>query len=190
MIKILLTVILAINIYATEIEDIQSSFEAMAIDIVKIVQNKSLSASVRNDTIIDTITPFFDFKLMAKLSLGKTWKTMDKDKQAKFIKLYVNRMKKAYSSKIDKYTDEKIVVISIKQVKKTRVVLNTDLINGEDKLDIVYKYYKPKTQLDDKKRWLVYDAVIAGVSLIKTDKAQFLEVIQDSSLDKLMEKLK
>ncbi len=190
MTKLLLTFILAINIYALEIEDIKINFQNMAIKIVKIVQDKTVTSDVRNDNIITTITPFFDFKLMAKLSLGRVWKTMDKAKQDKFIKLYVNRMKKAYSSKIDKYTDEKIVVNSIKQVKKTRVVLDTDLVNGDDKLEIIYKYYKPRKQLEGKHKWLVYDAVIAGVSLIKTDKAQFLEVIQDSSLDKLMEKLK
>jgi len=181
---------IAMNVYATEMADIENEFKLMAKKIVKIVQNKSSSSIERNKTIIDTITPIFDFKLMAKLSLGKVWKTMDKAKQNEFIVLYVNRMKKAYSSKIDKYTDEKIVIKSVKLVKKTRAVLNTNLINGKDKLDITYKYYKPRKQLKDKKRWLVYDAVIAGVSLIKTDKAQFLEVIQDSSLDNLMEKLK
>ena len=132
----------------------------------------------------------FDFKLMAKLSLGKKWKIMSKDKQEEFIKLYVKRMKKSYSSKVDKYTNETIIVNEIKQLKKTRIILNSSLISNSDKTEVVYKFYKPKTQIKDKDKWLVYDVIIAGVSIIKTDKAQFREVLKESSIDVLMDKLR
>ena len=99
-------------------------------------------------------------------------------------------MKKSYSAKIDKYTDEEILINSIKQPKKTRVTLNTSLVSAGDKLEVIYKFYKPKKQIKNKNVWLVYDVVIAGVSIIKTDKAQFRAVLKESSIDDLMERLR
>jgi len=187
---IFFSMILVFNIYAMPIDDLQDSFTKTTNKVVEIVKNKDLNVTIRNDKIIDTITPMFDFKLMAKLSLGKYWKTMILKKQEEFIELYVKRMKQSYSSKIDKYTDEKIIVNSVKQVKKTRIVLNSSLVSVDDKLEVIYKFYKPKKQFENKNRWLVYDVIIAGVSIIKTDKAQFKAVLKESSIDELMVKLK
>jgi phospholipid transport system substrate-binding protein len=188
--KLLFIIAVTSFVYANEIDDIQKQFEITTNKIIEVVKNKKLTSETRNDTIVKIITPMFDFKLMAKLSLSKKWKTMAKDKQDEFIKLYVKRMKKSYSSKVDKYTDEKIVVNSIKQLKKTRVVLNTNLVGADDNLEVVYKFYKPKKQAKNKELWLAYDVVIDGVSIIKTDKAQFKAVLQESSIDVLMDKLR
>ncbi len=188
--KLLLLLTIAFNLNATQIQDVQTVFEKNIITVVDIVKNKQLSADDRNDKIVKILTPMFDFKLMAKISLGRVWKTMNQDKRVQFTDLYVKRMKKSYSSKIDKYTNETILVNSVKQVKKTRIVLNSSLVSTDDNLEVVYKYYKPKKQLKDKNTWLVYDVVIAGVSIIKTDKAQFKAVLQENSIDDLMQKLK
>ncbi len=188
--KIILTIALTFSMYANEIQDIEIKFQAMTNTIITIVQNKNFTAQVRNNIIVETITPMFDFRLMAKLSLGKKWKTIDKTKQKEFIKLYIKRMKTSYSAKIDKYTDEEIIINKIKQVKKTRVTLNTSLVSSGDKLEVIYKYYKPRKQIKDKNIWLVYDVVISGVSIIKTDKAQFKAVLKELSIDGLMDKLR
>ena len=182
--------LIGVSVYAQEIGDILPKFKAVSTTIITVVQNKQYTADVRNNIIIETISPMFDFTLMGKLSLGRKWKTLDKDTQKEFVKLYVKRMKQSYSSKIDKYTDEKIIVNSIKQVKKTRVVLDTSIVSSGDKLELIYKYYKPKKQIKDKNLWLVYDVVIDGVSIIKTDKAQFKAVIKESSIEGLMKKLR
>ncbi len=188
--KFMAIMLIGVSVYAQEIGDILPKFKAVSTTIITVVQNKQYTADVRNNIIIETISPMFDFTLMGKLSLGRKWKTLDKDTQKEFVKLYVKRMKQSYSSKIDKYTDEKIIVNSIKQVKKTRVVLDTSIVSSGDKLELIYKYYKPKKQIKDKNLWLVYDVVIDGVSIIKTDKAQFKAVIKESSIEGLMKKLR
>jgi phospholipid transport system substrate-binding protein len=99
-------------------------------------------------------------------------------------------MKKSYSSKIDKYTNEKIVINDIQQIKKNRAILKTNLITQDDKLEIVYKFYKPKRQQQNKNDWLIYDVVIAGVSIVKTDKAQFKAVLKETSVEALLDKLR
>ncbi len=188
--KVLFILILIVSSYGNEMKTLETNFQNMSLNIINIVQNKNTIQENRNEQIISAITPVFDFVLMAKLSLGKKWKTISKTTQASFVEAYVNRMKKTYSAKINNYTDEIIVINSTKQVKKTRAVLNSSLVKNDTKLDLIYKYYKPKKQQKDKFKWLVYDVVISGVSIIKTDKAQFKAMLKENSVEQLIEKLK
>ncbi|MDB2405526.1 ABC transporter substrate-binding protein [Arcobacteraceae bacterium] len=158
-------------------------------EVILIVQDKTLSTKKRNSDIVTALTPMFDFTLMAKLSLGKTWKTLNNDDKNRFVTLYVERMKKSYSSKIDSYSDEKVEVTKINQPKANRISLVTNLVSKENKLEIVYKFYKPKRLKMDKDSWLIYDVVILGVSILKTDKAQFREFLQTRSITQLMDEL-
>ena len=172
-------------------QEISDRFLKKADDVVAVVKNKTLSADERNDKIIEVIEPLFDFRLMAKLSLGKKgWRSLSEAKREEFTKLYVKRMKTSYSKKIDAYTDEKIVVRKSVKAKKNRVTLVTDLVGPKDKTEVVYKYYHPKKKIANKDEWLIYDAVISGVSIIKTDKSQFKEVLREQSIDDLMNKMR
>jgi phospholipid transport system substrate-binding protein len=188
---LLIGILLVATLFANDEDKITYKFIKKTDEIIKIVKNKSQSKDLRNENIVKAIEPMFDFKLMAKLSLGKkVWRSLTSEKQEEFTKLYVNRMKTSYSSKVDKYTDEEIVIEKIKRVKKTRITLITTLISGDSKTEVVYKYYKPKKPIDGKDEWLVYDVVVLGVSIIKTDKSQFREVLRSSTIEQLMDKLK
>ena len=190
--KSLLFILLFINItlLADDKQTTQNEFVATFNKIIIVVKNKSLTKEQRDEKIVKTIEPIFDFELMAKLSLGKKWKRISKDEQKEFISLYVSRMKKSYSSKIDGYSDEKVIVNSIKQVKRNRIVLDTSLVGESDSISIRYKYYLPRKQKENKNRWLVYDVVIKGVSMIKSDKAQFKEVLKQNTIQVLMDKIR
>ena len=67
-----------------------------------------------------------------------------------------------------------------------RLELVTNLISKDTKLEISYKFYKPKRLKMDKDSWLIYDVVILGVSILKTDKAQFREFLQTKTIKELM----
>lgn len=158
-------------------------------EVILIVENKELSKEDRNADIVKILTPMFDFELMAKLSLGNRWRELSATDKDKFIELYVHRMKQSYSSKIDAYKDEKVEVKKIEQPKADRIALVTDLISKQDKLEIVYKFHKPRNPITSKDSWLVYDVEIMGVSILKTDIAQFREFLQTKSITALMDAL-
>ena len=187
--KIILIISLVSMLFSNELDQIKKEFLETTDKMVKIVKDKTIQKDIRNDKIVKVISPIFDFELMAKISLGKIWKTMNKDQKELFVNQYVKRMKKSYSSKIDKYSDEKITINSIKKIKRTRIVLNTSLIGTATNFEIIYKYYKSRKLKPNKKSWLVYDVVIEGVSIIKTDKAQFRAILKTNSIEELIKKL-
>lgn len=177
------------NLFANEGVELKEHFLKKIDEVILIVEDKKLSKDDRNANIIKSLTPMFDFELMAKLSLGNTWRELNANNQEKFVELYVERMKQSYSSKIDAYKDEKVQVKEIQQPKDNRIALMTDLVSKDNKLEIVYKFYKPKERKGNKDSWLIYDVEIMGVSILKTDKAQFKEFLQTKSILDLMDAL-
>ncbi len=175
------------NILANEQIDLKEHFLKKIDKIVLVVESDTLSKSQRNNEIINILEPTFDFELMAKLSLGKIWKTISNENKKRFVKLYVQRMKDSYSSKVDGYGGEKVEVTKINQIKSNRIALITDLVSDDKTLEIIYKFYKPKKAKLDKDLWLIYDAEISGVSILKTDKAQFREFLKTKSISELMD---
>jgi phospholipid transport system substrate-binding protein len=155
-----------------------------------VVSDKSLSKELRNKKVISIVETQFDFELMAKLSVGRVWNTLDSEVQNKFVDLYVNRMKKSYSSKLDIYKNEKFIITKIDMPKDNRIFLESKLQGSSEDFDIVYKYYKPNIPIKNKKEWLVYDVEILGVSILKTDRAQFSEYLKTHSVSELMESMK
>lgn len=177
------------NLIANDQLELKEHFLNKINEVVLIVEDKNLSKNDRNSNIVKSLTPMFDFELMAKLSLGNTWKQLAEKEKDKFVELYVERMKQSYSAKIDAYKNEKVEVKKIEQPQENRIALVTDLVSNEQKLEIVYKYYKPKDKINNKDRWLIYDVEILGVSILKTDKAQFKEFLQTKSISELMDAL-
>ncbi len=191
--KILLVLSLLVftqSLVASEKDELKALFLKKIDTIIAVVKDKELSRDDRNSKIIKNLTPMFDFELMAKLSLGKKiWKSLSKDDREKFVDLYVERMKKSYSSKIDSYKDEKIEVLDVKR-KKNRIAIKTDIATKDNSLEVIYKYYKPKKQKPNKDIWLIYDVEIIGISILKADKAQFKEFLQTKNIYALMDELK
>ena len=174
------------SLVANEQTDLKEHFLTKIDDVIVVVKDKTLAKDKRNSDIISILTPMFDFELMAKLSLGKTWKTLSKDDQKMFVKFYVERMKKSYSSKIDAYENEKVEVKKIEQPKDNRIALVTDFVSEKESLNIVYKFHKPKENNSKKDSWIIYDVEILGVSILKTDMAQFKEFLQTKNITELM----
>ncbi len=189
-IKTILSLLFTVSLVANNIDLIQNNFTSIMSSVLETVSNKQLDSKSRNDIIVSTIDPIFDFKLMAKLTLGRKWKTISRQNQNEFVKLYVNRIKKSYSTKLDKFTNEKISIINVRQIKLNRASLTTRILQSDKIYKITYKFWKPKYQKTNKKQWLIYDVIISGVSIIKTDRAQFKSILKESTIEELMDKLR
>ncbi len=151
--------------------------------VFAVLQKKDLDQPARKKEIDEIVTPMFDFALMAKLSLGrKYWPNLPRDKKEKFTQLYIELLKTSYLDKLALYTDEKVIFEPPAQVKK-KVRIPTQLVSKDRKTSILYKLYKPA---DD---WKVYDLEIQGVSIIRSYRSQFGEILQSGTIDDLLLKM-
>ncbi len=187
MIRILYTVsilfLLSHSVMADDKLDAEQIVKNKLDAVFAVLNQKDIDAQAKQKEIDAIVTPMFDFDLMAKLTLGrKYWPGLSEEKRARFTQLYINRLKTSYLDKLTLYTDEKVVFEPPVQVE-TKVQIPTYLVSKERKTSILYKLYKPG------EAWKVYDLEIQGVSIIRSYRSQFDEILQKGTIDDLLKKL-
>ena len=151
--------------------------------VFTVLQKKDLSPEARNSKVVEIVTPMFDFKLMAKLSLGKKyWPDLSEDQRERFTELFIERLRQSYLDKLMTYTDEKVDYEPPVAVKK-KVHVPTQLISKGQKISMLYKLYPSSNS------WKIYDIEIQGVSIIRSYRSQFKEILQKGTFDELLKKM-
>ena len=126
----------------------------------------------------------FDFSETAKRSLARHWATRTQAERDEFVGLFSDLLERSYISKIELYGGEKIHFIG-EAVEGEGAVVRTKLVTKQGtEIPIDYR------MLHRGDRWLVYDVVIEGVSLISNYRTQFNKIITTSSFQELMKKMK
>jgi phospholipid transport system substrate-binding protein len=145
-----------------------------------VLRNKDLDSQTREKRLNEIVTPVFDFPLMAQLSLGKPhWSKLSPAQQKRFTELFVERLKDTYREKLAQYTDEK-VVFKPAIPKDKKVQIPTEVVSKDKSLAIVYSLYPLG------KTWKIYDVEIEGISIIRTYRSQFDEVLSKGTVEDLL----
>jgi phospholipid transport system substrate-binding protein len=148
-----------------------------------LLQKKDLDPEAKEKEIVETLTPMFDFKLMAKLTLGrKYWPGLPPEKKDQFTNLFIKRLRTTYLDKLALYTDEKVSYKPPVQDKE-KVHISTFLISENRKTSILYKFYKSTNG------WKVYDLEIEGISIIRSYRSQFSQILENGTIDDLLLKM-
>jgi len=148
-----------------------------------VLQKEDLGQPEKDNQIVEIVTPMFDFALMAKLSLGrKHWTGLSEENKERFTELFIKRLRRSYLNKFILYTDEKIIYEAPVEASE-KIQIPTNLISKDKKISMVYKLYKSNDS------WKIYDIEIQGVSIIRSYRSQFDEILQSGSFDDLLLKL-
>lgn len=154
-------------------------------EVIKILQDKSLDKATISQQIFERFDGNFDFKLMARLSLGPNqWNSLSAQEHERFTEHFIARLKRSFIQKLELYSDEIMVIKEAKEVqigKATRIFLITELIGKEKNYPIAYKFYETKEN-----DWMIYDVDILDVSLIQTYRSQFDGYLDSHTLDELI----
>jgi phospholipid transport system substrate-binding protein len=126
----------------------------------------------------------FDFGETAKRSLGRHWAARTPAERDEFVKLFGDLLERSYISKIELYGGEKIQYLNDKVEGDQASVMSKLLTKTNTEVPIEYRMLKKGD------RWLVYDVIIEGVSLVSNYRTQFNKIIQTSSYAELVKKMK
>ena len=126
----------------------------------------------------------FDFQETAKRSLGRHWTTRSPAEREEFVKLFSDLLERSYISKIELYGGEKIAYLGDTLDGDQALVRTRIVTKGGAEVPVEYRMLKKG------ERWLVYDVVIEGVSLVANYRTQFNKIIQTSSYAELVKKMK
>ena len=126
----------------------------------------------------------FDFGEIAKRSMARHWQPLSEAQRNEFVGLFADLLERSYISKIETYGGEKIQYTA-ERVDGDYATVSTRIItkNGTE-VPVDYRMIKRAD------RWLVYDVSIEGVSLVSNYRTQFNKIIQTSSYNELVSKLR
>jgi len=144
---------------------------------------KENRAKDRRGAVRKIANDIFDFSETARRSLGRHWQGRTPAEREEFVQLFTDLLERSYISKIETYGGEKIAYLG-DTIEADQAKVQTKLITKNGEIPIEYRMHKTGD------RWLVYDVVIEGVSLVANYRTQFNKIIQTSSFQELMNKMK
>jgi phospholipid transport system substrate-binding protein len=127
----------------------------------------------------------FDWGETAKRSLGRHWQARTDPEREEFVRLFGDLLERAYISKIELYGGEKIQYTG-ESIDGDFAVVKTKIVTPKQGTEVPVDY----RMLRRGERWLVYDVVIEGISLVSNYRTQFNKIIQTSSYQELVRKMK
>src|SRR5262250_2465441 len=160
-----------------------------AIDrVVKVVDDPTLKgderAVERRGAVRRIADDIFDFPEIARRALARHWQPLTDKQRAEFVSLFSDLLERSYISKIELYGGEKIQYSPERVAADTATVPPRLVTKSGTEIPIDYRLLKKGD------KWLVYDVNIEGVSLVSNYRTQFNKIIQTSSYNDLVQKLK
>jgi phospholipid transport system substrate-binding protein len=148
-----------------------------------ILQNPAYKGEEQRQMVKRIVDPYFDYREMAKRSLGPVWGQLNAGQRNEFVRLFAELLEASYSDKIQKYAQRVRIDYTSEILTGDYAEVRTMVIRPNDRIPLNYRLL----QEDD--GWKVYDVVIEGVSLVSNYRTQFRRIIHQSSYAELVRRL-
>jgi phospholipid transport system substrate-binding protein len=154
-------------------------------DVIRILGQTELPAPERRARIEKIAWERFDFPTVSKLVLARGWKRFSPEQRASFTEEFRAYLSRTYGSRIDRYEQEKVEIISERKEPRGDVTVVTRIVGGQaDGVEVQYRLRQIGAD------WRFIDVVIEGVSLVGNYRAQFQEILGRGGPDELIETLR
>jgi len=138
----------------------------------------------RREKLKQVINQRFDFTEMAIRSLGPEWRRHTPEEKTEFVKLFTDLLERAYLKQIESYNDQKVRYVNEREDSGYAQVDTKIVDNKGQEFSVNYRLHNVNGD------WKVYDVVIEDISLVNNYRAQFGRVLESSSYQELVRKLK
>jgi phospholipid transport system substrate-binding protein len=144
-----------------------------------------------NSFLEEIMEKYIDFNEIATWIAGKKiWKDSSEKQRELFITELKKIMLKTYSKTVYYYVDADVEFITPKSKKiennidNTRTQISSIMKKNNKNVNIMYRVIKNNDS------WLVFDVIIEGISILKSLKTQYSEIIRLHGLTEAIKKIK
>jgi len=151
---------------------------------LNVLNNPSYTKEQKRRKVKSIVDPHFDYREMAKLSLGPTWHSINAGQRNEFVHLFSQLLEASYADKIVKYA-QRVKIDYVSEVPMgNRAEVRTMVVKPNDRIPLSYRL------LSEDGTWKVYDVIIEGVSLVNNYRSQFRRIIHQHSYAGLVQRLR
>ena len=157
-------------------------------EVIKSLEDPGLRSEASGDkrraAIRRAASNIFDFGEAARRSLGRHWSSLPDTDRQEFVALFTDLLERAYVGRIEQYSGERIVYAG-DLVDGDAATVKTRLVTRKGtEIPIDYRMLRRAD------RWLVYDVLVEGLSLVANYRSQFNKIIETSSYQDLVKRMK
>ena len=131
----------------------------------------------------EQVLPYFDFRAMSRLVLGKHWREASEDQRNRFANEFRDLLVRTYATALLKYTKEEVLYLPFRSSpgeKTATVKTEVKQGGGGPTIPIHYSFYLTDAS------WKVFDVTIDGISLVTTYRSTYAEKIRNEGTDALI----
>jgi phospholipid transport system substrate-binding protein len=149
-----------------------------------ILRNPKLSSKEKSEKILELVDEYVDWHEVAKRVLGIHWRRATPQQREKFTQVFKEFVKANYADKFEKYSDEK-VEYEKEEVDPpyARVLLKVYTKKQPEPVSMECRL------INNNGEWLVYDILIAGVSMVNNYRVQINNILVNKSFDDMLKTL-
>jgi phospholipid transport system substrate-binding protein len=125
-----------------------------------------------------------DFSEAARRALAVHWRMRTEAERGEFVGLFKDVVTHSYIRLMEPYAGETVQIVGELQTDGTTTVLTRIQRRQGEPIPVDYRMRVVAT------RWLIYDVVFEGVSLVANYRGQFNSIIQTSSYEELVRRLR
>jgi phospholipid transport system substrate-binding protein len=155
-------------------------------NVISILSDAALKAPAKRAerqaklrTVADS---FFDWRELSRRAAAENWAKFSPKQQDDFVAAFSELLQKTYIRKLEKYNNEKVTYLK-EQTEGNQAFVNTQVVMKDKTIPINYVMIKHE-------KWMVYDVVVEGVSLVKNYRTQFTKILSKDAPETLIGRIK
>jgi phospholipid transport system substrate-binding protein len=158
--------------------------------VLKILEDPQFQApnrhAERQERLHKIAEQVFDWQEMARRALAIHWRERTPQEQQEFVGLFRDLVEGTYINRLESSIQEKREIQYVgEQVDGSRATVKTTVVTRRNQqVPIDYRLQKADG------RWLIYDVLVEGISLVNNYRSQFNRIINSSSYNDLVQKMK
>jgi len=152
------------------------------VDGVFVVLNSNLSPETKRAKISGTVQDFLGVESLSQRTLGVYWKKGTPDELDQFKSLYVKILERTYLNRIEDYSGGQ-VEFDQERIKEDKAILDTKFVSDRFNIPVQYKL------VEESGVWQIYDVLIEGVSLVRSYRSSYNEILRKDGFPGLIQKM-
>jgi phospholipid transport system substrate-binding protein len=154
--------------------------------VIELVKNKNENELIKDKQLSKLFEESVDTQWISKFVMGNHWKDASETQKRVYLELYRKFLLSNYIPKLKSYANQEIKFKNVFDEGENEYLIETSIVQPDgSSVNVDYKVRKY-----GENKYLIFDVIAEGVSLITTQRSEFASILSRKGVDYLIKKLK
>lgn len=175
---------------AASVDDASKYVESLGNTAIETLSDKNLDKELKRKKIEQLFRENVDIAWIGRFVLGRFWRQTSDEQKKNYLKEYEIFLVHHYAVRFTDYTSGSFKITGSRDTGDGEFTVSMQIKSGEAGSEPVLVDYRVRT--DDKGRkskFVIFDIIVEGVSMITTQRDEFTSVVTNKGIDYLITQL-